>query len=149
MKEKNNNKRLDRRNFIKKAGLGGLGLGALVTAPIEEQLDHLGAGFNRNSAPSELEITDMRVAEVTGIPFRVPIIRIDTNQGISGYGEVRDGGAKEYALMLKSRILGENPCNVERVLRIIEQFRGEGRQGGGVSAVEMALRSEERRVGKE
>ncbi len=81
----------------------------------------------------------MRVAEVDGIPFRVPLVRIDTNQGISGYGEVRDGGAKEYALMLKSRIVGKNPCNVEKVLGIIEQFRGEGRQAGGVAAVEMAL----------
>ncbi|MEX2345155.1 MAG: mandelate racemase/muconate lactonizing enzyme family protein [Balneolaceae bacterium] len=130
---------LNRRNFIKKAGIGGLGLGSLAMAPIEEQIEHLSSKVNRYSSPSELEITDMRVAEVDGIPFRVPIIRIDTNQGISGFGEVRDGGAKEYALMLKSRILGRNPCNVEFILRDIEQFRGEGRQGGGVSAVEMAL----------
>ncbi len=138
-KNKKTNGGLDRRNFIKTVGIGGLGLGSLAMAPIEEQLGHLTSKVNRNSAPSELEITDMRVAEVTGIPFRVPIIRIDTNQGISGYGEVRDGGTKEYALMLKSRILGRNPCNVEWILRDIEQFRGEGRQGGGVSAVEMAL----------
>ena len=38
-----------------------------------------------------------------------PIIRIDTNQGIYGLGEVRDGASKTYALMLKSRLLGENP----------------------------------------
>ena len=51
-----------------------------------------------------------------------PIIRIDTNQGISGYGEVRDGASKTYALMLKSRILGENPCNVDKIFRKIKQF---------------------------
>ncbi len=130
---------MKRRDFIKTAGLGGLSIGTLAMAPVGEQVEHLASNVNRYSAPSDLRITDMRVAEVTGIPFRVPIIRIDTNQGISGYGEVRDGGAKEYALMLKSRILGENPCNVERILRIIEQFRGDGRQGGGVAAVEMAL----------
>lgn len=128
-----------RRDFIKKAGMGGLGLGTLVLAPFEEQVAHVTSGVNRHSAPSELAVTDMRIAEVDGIPFRVPLVRIDTNQGISGYGEVRDGGAREYALMLKSRLLGKNPCNVEKVLKIIEQFRGEGRQGGGVSAVEMAL----------
>lgn len=135
------NKKTDnsRRNFIKTAGMGGLSLGAMAMASIEEQVEHLSSNVNRYSSPSELEITDMRIAEVTGIPFRVPIIRIDTNQGISGWGEVRDGGAKEYALMLKSRILGKNPCNVEKILREIEQFRGEGRQGGGVSGVEMAL----------
>lgn len=41
--------------------------------------------------------------------------------------------------MLKTRILGENPCNVDRLFRKIKQFGGHGRQGGGVSGVEMAL----------
>ena len=41
--------------------------------------------------------------------------------------------------MLKSRLLGENPCNVERLFKRIKQFGFHGRQGGGVSGVEMAL----------
>jgi len=41
--------------------------------------------------------------------------------------------------MLKSRLLGLNPCNIEMLFRIIKQFGYHGRQGGGVSAVEMAL----------
>jgi hypothetical protein len=49
-------------------------------------------------------------------------------------GEVRDGATKNYALELKSRILGENPCNVDRLFRKIKQFGGQARQGGGVSA---------------
>ena len=56
-----------------------------------------------------------------------------------GFGEVRDGASKTYALMLKSRLLGENPCNVDKLFRRIKQFGGHARQGGGVSAVEMAL----------
>jgi L-alanine-DL-glutamate epimerase-like enolase superfamily enzyme len=68
-----------------------------------------------------------------------PIIRIDTNQGIYGLGEVRDGASKTYALSLKSRILGENPCNIDRIFRKIKQFGGHSRQGGGVCAIEMAL----------
>ena len=68
-----------------------------------------------------------------------PIIRIDTNQGIYGLGEVRDGASKNYALELKSRILGENPCNVDKLFRKIKQFGGHARQGGGVSGVEVAL----------
>jgi L-alanine-DL-glutamate epimerase-like enolase superfamily enzyme len=67
------------------------------------------------------------------------IIRIDTNQGIYGLGEVRDGADPRYALMLKSRILGLNPCNVEMIFKIIRQFGGQSRQAGGVCAVEMAL----------
>ena len=68
-----------------------------------------------------------------------PLIRIDTNQGIYGLGEVRDGASKNYALMLKSRLLGENPCNVDKLFRKIKQFGGHARQGGGVCGVEMAL----------
>ena len=94
---------------------------------------------SRASLPSELKITDMRVAYLKGAPFRSWLIRIDTNQGISGYGEVRDGGSKEYALALKKRILGANPCDVDRIFRRIKQFGHHARQGGGVCAVEMAL----------
>ena len=94
---------------------------------------------NTHSRPSDLKITDMRVANLRGAPFRATIIRIDTNQGISGYGEVRDGGSPTYALMLKSRLLGENPCNVDKLFRKIKQFGHHARQAGGVCGVEMAL----------
>ena len=107
--------------------------------PLEEQIAHASQNVNRNSKPSDLRITDLRIALIQGAPMRVPIIRIDTNQGLKGYGEVRDGGSPRYALMLKSRLLGENPCNVERVFKKIKQFGFHGRQGGGVSGVEMAL----------
>lgn len=94
---------------------------------------------NQHSRPSDLRITDMRVVHLKGIPMRVPLIRIDTNQGLSGYGEVRDGASSTFALMLKSRILGENPCNVDKVFRKIKQFGHHARQAGGVCAIEMAL----------
>src|SRR5262245_24920839 len=94
---------------------------------------------NQHSRPSELEITDIRAATVGWEGWRFPIIRIDTNQGLSGYGEVRDGASKTYALMLKSRLVGENPCNVDKVFRKIKQFGHHARQGGGVCGIEMAL----------
>jgi len=94
---------------------------------------------NQHSRPSELKITDIRAATVGWGGWRFPIIRIDTNQGLSGYGEVRDGASKTYALMLKSRLLGENPCNVDKVFRKIKQFGYHARQGGGVCGIEMAL----------
>lgn len=89
--------------------------------------------------PSDLKITDVRTATVGWDGWRFPLIRIDTNQGLSGYGEVRDGASKTYALMLKNRLLGENPCNVDKLFRKIKQFGHHARQGGGVSGVEMAL----------
>ena len=120
---------------MRNAGLGGLGLGMVMKSPLEEQVGYLTQSVNRYSAPSELKITDMRIAQVGN----VPIVKIYTNQEVYGLGDVRDGADKRYALMLKSRILGENPCNVERIFRIIKQFGDHGRQGGGVSGVEMAL----------
>ncbi|RMG25654.1 MAG: mandelate racemase/muconate lactonizing enzyme family protein, partial [Bacteroidetes bacterium] len=128
-----------RRQFFKKAGLGGLMLGGFMFSPLEETLAHSTSRVNRHSAPSELKITDMRYAVVMNGHARCPIIRIDTNQGISGLGEVRDGATYRYAMFLKSRILGMNPCNVEMIFKRIRQFGFHGRQGGGVSAVEMAL----------
>lgn len=91
------------------------------------------------SRPSDLRITDMRVAEITGAPFDSALLKIYTNQGLVGFGEVRDGASATFALMLKSRLLGENPCDIDRLFRRIKQFGGHGRQGGGVSAVEIAL----------
>ena len=62
---------------------------------------------DRHSSPSQLQITDLRVVNLKGLPMRCSLIRIDTNQGLVGYGEVRDGASKTYALMLKSRLYEE------------------------------------------
>ena len=96
----------------------------------------ISSDINTNSSPSQLKITDVRLVQVsTG----GPILKIDTNQDIYGLGEVRDGASITYALMLKSRLLGQNPCQVDKIFRQIKQFGHHARQGGGVSAVEMAL----------
>ena len=92
-----------------------------------------------HSHPSELKITDLRVVNLKGLPMRLSLIRLDTNQGISGFGEVRDGATKTYALMLKRLVVGENPCNVDKIFRKIKQFGHHARQAGGVCGVEMAL----------
>jgi hypothetical protein len=163
MSSKNN--LFGRRSFLKTGGMAtGLGLFA--------DLEAYPQNVNRNSKPSDLKITDMRIAVLSqnrgqaggggrggGRPANAPtggqaypaaapgrggvvsgqiLVRIDTNQGISGYGEMYNGGVPPYALMLKSRILGENPCNVEKIFRKIKQFGGQARQGGGVTAVEQA-----------
>ena len=94
---------------------------------------------NRNSSPSQLRITDIRFTDVVGAPMHCTLMKIYTNQGIVGLGEVRDGGNRVFAEMLKSRLLGENPCNVEKLFRRIKQFGGPARQGGGVCGVEVAL----------
>ena len=105
----------------------------------DETLEAAPQNTNTYSKPSDLKITDMRIAILRDAPMTCPLIRIDTNQGIYGLGEVRDGASKNYALMLKRVIKGENPCNVDKIFRKINQFGGHARQGGGVCGVEMAL----------
>lgn len=95
--------------------------------------------INTCSAPSKLRITDIRFADIEGSPFENSLIKIYTNQGIVGFGEVRDFASKYYALMLKSRLLNENPLDVDRLFNRIKQFGGPARQGGGVSGIEVAL----------
>src|SRR6187455_1783510 len=133
----------DRRNFLKKSVLGGITLTGLAGLSVEDVMAETTSKVTRHSAPSELKITDMRYTTITNgngaTNARNVILRIDTNQGIYGLGEVRDGGDARFALYLKSRIVGLNPCNVEMIFKIIKQFGGHGRMGGGVCGVEMAL----------
>ena len=133
----------DRRHFLKKTLLGGITLTGIMSMSPEDVIAETTSRVTRLGSPSDLRITDMRYTTVsngTGATnARNVIIRIDTNQGIYGLGEVRDGGDARFALFLKSRILGLNPCNVEMIFKIIKQFGGHGRMGGGVCGVEMAL----------
>lgn len=92
----------------------------------------------RSSCPSDLKIVDMKVCDLEP-PFSATIIKLITNQGLEGYGQVREGGSRVYALMLKRLLLGENPCNVDKIFRRIKQFGYHSHQAGGVSGVEMAL----------
>src|SRR5688572_5288854 len=117
-----------RRSFLKKSAMGGMMLGGFMFSSIEDTLAQSTSKVNRSSSPSDLKITDMRYAVVMNGHARCPVIRIDTNQGIYGLGEVRDGASYRYAMFLKSRILGMNPCSVEMVFRRIKQFGFHGRQ---------------------
>ncbi len=101
----------------------------------EQTLDKV----NTYSRPSDLRITDMRFADIAGAPMHCTLMKIYTNQGLVGFGEVRDAATKTYALMLKRVLLGENPCNVDKLFRRIKQFGGQARQAGGVCGVEVAL----------
>ena len=131
-------RQLGRRSFFKSFGSAALGAGAMSLVS-DADLEAQPQDVQKNSIPSQLKITDMRVATIVGAPMTCPIIRLDTNQGLVGWGEVRDGASATYALFLKSRLVGENPCHVDRLFRKIKQFGGHARQAGGVCGVEMAL----------
>ena len=128
----------NRRDFLKKTAIGGISLAGMMGLSISDTLAETTSNVKRSSNPSDLKITDMRYC-LTDVMGGTAIIKIYTNQGIHGLGEVRDAADVRYALMLKSRILGMNPCNVEMIFKSIKQFGGPARQAGGVCAVEMAL----------
>src|SRR5438046_7278117 len=124
------------RREILAASVAVLGSALMCTEPMEGYPKNV----NTNSHTSKLKITDLRVGtSVKPGPSPCPIIRIDTDQGVYGLGEVRDGASPTYALFLKSRILGEDPLQLDKIFRKLKQFGGHARQGGGVSAIEMAL----------
>ena len=128
----------NRRDFLKRTALGGITLSGILSLSIEDTIAETTQNVQKSSSPSDLKITDMRYC-LTNVMGGTAIIKIETNQGIYGLGEVRDAADARYALMLKSRILGRNPCNVEMIFKIIKQFGGPARQAGGVCAIEMAL----------
>jgi L-alanine-DL-glutamate epimerase-like enolase superfamily enzyme len=131
------NGKIGRRDLFKtSAGIMG---GALLSreAAAEQPAQR---NVNTNSSPSALRITDLRVATIRKPgPSPCSIIRLDTNQGVYGLGEVRDGSSATYALFLKSRVLNENPLNITYLFDKIKQFGGVSRQAGGVVAIEEAL----------
>ena len=129
---------MNRRSFFRRSAATGAAVtaGSFVT---EGDLEAAMQAAPQMSRPSDLKITDLRIAHVKDAPMRCPLIKLYTNQGIVGLGEVRDGADPRYALMLKPRLLGQNPCDVDKLFRRIKQFGGHARQAGGVCGVEMAL----------
>jgi len=72
---------------------------------------------------------------------RNPVVRIDTDEGISGLGEIESTKdyLKQHVLFYKRYILGQDPTNVERVMLRIRRLGGFKPWGSSVSAIEMAL----------
>ena len=120
---------LGRRSFLTSA----TGLAA-ATFWADETVEAYQQNIRTASKPSDLKITDVRMAMVGG-----GLIRLDTNQGVYGTGENRDGASRNYVLELKRLVVGENPCSVDKIFRKIKQFGYHARQGGGVCGMEMAL----------
>ncbi|MBV9762984.1 MAG: mandelate racemase/muconate lactonizing enzyme family protein [Acidobacteriaceae bacterium] len=126
-----------RRKFLKSsAGLVG---GTLFTLRGYADPEPRVQNVNTNSSPSKLRITDLRIATIRKPgPSPCTIVRLETNQGVYGLGEVRDMASPTYALFLKSRVIGENPLNITLLFEKIKQFGGDSRQAGGVVAIEEA-----------
>jgi L-alanine-DL-glutamate epimerase-like enolase superfamily enzyme len=115
-------------------------IGPLVTSTekLAEAQTQSSGTLNRNSAPSALKITDIRACTIAA-NYDYPMIRIDTNQGVYGLGEVFAAGYKGSALMLKPFIVGQNPLQIGQVLSRIRKSAGQGFWHTGYGAIDLAL----------
>lgn len=70
-----------------------------------------------------------------------PVVRIVTDEGIDGYGEVESSKhyLKPHVLFYRERILGQDPTEEERVMLGIRRMGSFKPWGSAVSAIEMAL----------
>jgi L-alanine-DL-glutamate epimerase-like enolase superfamily enzyme len=137
IKKAKSNSPSNRRDFIKKASIGGLGLGILGSTASAEIIT-APAPFQSQASPKpKIKITDIRCA----IMGNSPVVRITTDQGIDGYGQAET--AKPYlkpmVLFYKDYLVGEDPTNVERCLMKIRRMGSFKPWGAAVSAIEIAL----------
>ena len=84
-----------------------------------------------------MKITDLCCAVIGSNP----IVRIVTDEGICGHGEIESTKPylKPVVLTYKPHLLGEDPTNVERVMLKIRRLGAFKPWGSAVSAIEMAL----------
>jgi L-alanine-DL-glutamate epimerase-like enolase superfamily enzyme len=84
-----------------------------------------------------VRITDLKCTVIG----QNPIIRIVTDEGLSGYGEVESFKPylKPHILHFREPLIGHDPTNVERVMLRIRQRGAFKPWGSAVSAIEMAL----------
>lgn len=84
-----------------------------------------------------MKITDLKCAVIG----QNPVVRIVTDEGISGYGEIESSKpyVKPQVLFYKPLLLGEDPTDVERAMLRIRRLGAFKPWGSAVSAIEMAL----------
>src|SRR5262252_3242676 len=114
--------------YTRRGFLGSLSAAAAATPLVAQQ---------KRAGQPKIKITDLRCA----IIGRNPVVRIVTDQGVSGYGEAESTKAylKPMVLFYKDYILGEDPTDVERVMLRIRRLGAFKPWGSAVSAIEIAL----------
>jgi L-alanine-DL-glutamate epimerase-like enolase superfamily enzyme len=123
-------------NWTRRAFTRSLSSMAAASSLLGQQTGSMSSAEKRKGKGS-IKITDLRCA----IIGRNPVVRIVTDQGISGYGEAES--AKPYlkpmVLFYKDYIVGEDPTDVARVMLKIRRFGAFKPWGSAVSAIEIAL----------
>jgi len=108
-----------------------------LTRPAAQSKGLAGVGCGGSDGGSALKITDLKCA-VLG---NNPVVRIVTDAGISGYGEVESYKPylRPHIMQLRDALIGQDPTDVERVMLRIRQRGAFKPYGAAVSVIEMAL----------
>jgi galactonate dehydratase len=136
-----------RRSFLKQAGMGGAAC-ATMFGGFGSDLKKAIGNQSMMSAPSDLKITKVSAAYCQQSQRRM-FLKIETNQGLTAYGEGTDAVVGGYYLAkeLGNQIVGKNPMNVNRLFEELRKYNGanvfSGAQAGTfvgiLSAIDSAL----------
>jgi L-alanine-DL-glutamate epimerase-like enolase superfamily enzyme len=127
----------NRRDFLKKTTMAGLGVGLLGANASAGIISSPVTGQSKPAAKPKIRITDLRCAIIANSA----VVRITTDQGISGYGqgETTKPYLKPQVLFYKDYLIGEDPTDIERVMMKIRRMGSFKPWGSAVSAIEIAL----------
>ncbi len=129
---------LDRRQMLRSLGLAAAGPSMLA-----------GGAFAQNSPSAEVEdrTSSIRVTSLRPIVCRDRVfVRVDTNHGIFGWGEIKGvvpTVAASLAKAMSQLVVGQNPTRIEHIWQTL--YRAERNQRGGafmihcIAGIDMAL----------
>ncbi len=129
-----------RRSFLKKVVASTAGATLLT---------NFGIGFQNaiSAQPLASGPSDLKITKVSSAYFladqRKMFIKIETNQGITGYGEAVDavGGTYYLAKQLGDKLIGKNPINVNRLFEDLRRVNPLAPFVGSQSGVFVAVLS--------
>src|SRR5260370_33340266 len=123
-------------NWTRRGFLGSLS-GAAAATSFAAQQNQTAPRPEMRTGRAPIKITDLRCA----IIGRNPVVRIVTDQGISGYGQAESAKAylKPMVLFYKDYLLGEDPTDVNRVMLKIRRMGAFKPWGSAVSSIQLAL----------
>ncbi len=122
-------------NWTRRGFLGSLS--GVAAAPLWAQQKGDSASAQKRTGHGSIKITDFKCA----IIGRNPVVRIVTDQGISGYGQAESYKPylKPMVMFYKDYLIGEDPTDVQRILLKIRRLGAFKPWGAAVSAIEIAL----------
>ena len=122
---------------VTRRGFVGSVFGAAAATTLVAQQGESTAGSARRPGSVPVKITDVRCAVIG----RNPVIRIVTDQGISGYAQAESGKTNVKPLIpyYKPFLLGEDARDVGRIMQKIRRIGAMKPWGSPVSSIEIAL----------